>query len=197
MIDDPNVEMIICPITGALAMMSKPLALIWSRRRTTDKPIFVVWGSPDGAMPCTPTSSWPATPVFRPSTTACRRQRMVRPSRFRGQLPRRSPSRSPQVEAASATSGLLAPGRGVVGYESKQLLTAWHSVTDDRLAHRPPRRLAPTRRLPGRHEGRRDLLHKSDLGLVEVGLTSAAEVKRAYNELLERAQRPTEARSTA
>ena len=34
-----------------------------------------------------------------------------------------------------------------------------------------------------------DLLHKSDLGLVEVGLTSAAEVKRAYNELIERAQK--------
>src|SRR5262249_45336712 len=45
---DPNVDLIICPITGALATISKPLAIDLAEvAKTTDKPIFVVWGSPD------------------------------------------------------------------------------------------------------------------------------------------------------
>jgi acyl-CoA synthetase (NDP forming) len=44
---DPNVDVIICPITGALASMSKPLARdLVAVAETTDKPICVIWGSP-------------------------------------------------------------------------------------------------------------------------------------------------------
>ena len=48
-IADPNVDLLLCPITGALASMSLPLARdIVDVAQTTDKPIFVVWGSPVG-----------------------------------------------------------------------------------------------------------------------------------------------------
>ena len=40
-------DVIICPITGALASMSKPLARdLVEVAETTDKPICVIWGSP-------------------------------------------------------------------------------------------------------------------------------------------------------
>jgi len=44
---DPSVDLIICPITGALASMSKPLARdLVAVAETTDKPICAIWGSP-------------------------------------------------------------------------------------------------------------------------------------------------------
>src|SRR3954469_24661706 len=47
LVADPNVDVIICPITGALASMSKPLARdLIEVAETTDKPICVIWGSP-------------------------------------------------------------------------------------------------------------------------------------------------------
>ena len=47
LVADPNVDVIICPITGALASMSKPLARdLVEVAETTDKPICAIWGSP-------------------------------------------------------------------------------------------------------------------------------------------------------
>ncbi|MBV8304805.1 MAG: CoA-binding protein, partial [Acidimicrobiia bacterium] len=49
---DPNVDLLLCPITGALASMSGRLARdIVDAAQTTDKPVFVVWGSPVGDEP--------------------------------------------------------------------------------------------------------------------------------------------------
>src|SRR5205085_5230260 len=49
LIADPDVAVIICPITGALASMSKPLARdLAAAAETTDKPICAIWGSPVG-----------------------------------------------------------------------------------------------------------------------------------------------------
>ncbi|HEY5886254.1 MAG TPA: CoA-binding protein, partial [Acidimicrobiales bacterium] len=44
---DPNVGVLVCPITGALPTMSRPLAEdLVAVAETTDKPIVVIWGSP-------------------------------------------------------------------------------------------------------------------------------------------------------
>src|ERR1700745_194040 len=46
---DPNVDLLLCPITGALASMSNRLAQdLVDASQATDKAIFVVWGSPVG-----------------------------------------------------------------------------------------------------------------------------------------------------
>src|SRR6266542_2076358 len=51
-VSDPNVDIVICPITGALETMSAPLARdLVAVSASTDKPIFVVWGSPVGTEP--------------------------------------------------------------------------------------------------------------------------------------------------
>ena len=49
---DKNVDVLIVPITGALESMSAPMARdLVAVAETTDKPIFVVWGSPVGTEP--------------------------------------------------------------------------------------------------------------------------------------------------
>src|SRR5438270_8608748 len=46
---DPIVDLLLCPITGALPSMSGPLARdLVDAAKTTDKPVLVVWGSPVG-----------------------------------------------------------------------------------------------------------------------------------------------------
>jgi len=197
MIDDPNIDMIICPITGALATMSKPLAQdLVAAAATTDKPILVVWGSPDSTDSVyTDILLGSRLPVFRTFHNCVKaarawfdrrefEQRYVSP--FTKPVTRRS-------KAAAQTDELLAAGRALSEHESKRLLTAYGiPVSDDRLVTSAAEaaRAASTIGYPVVMKvSSPDLLHKSDLGLVEVGLTSAAEVKRTYGDLIERAQR--------
>lgn len=197
MIDDPNVDMIICPITGALATMSKPLARdLVAASETTDKPIFVVWGSPDGSDPVyTDILLKARLPVFR-TFHNCVMAAAAYFERRQFLAGYRSPFDKPvtrKTKAATATRSLLEQGRALSEHESKQLLAEYGiPVTDDRLAGSAAEaaRAASSLGYPVVMKvSSPDLLHKSDLGLVEVGLTSAAEVKRAYSELLERAQK--------
>ena len=49
MLADPNVDLLLCPITGALPSMGNKLCEdLVAAAATTDKPVFVVWGSPVG-----------------------------------------------------------------------------------------------------------------------------------------------------
>jgi len=195
MIDDPNVDMIICPITGALATMSKPLARdLVAASEATDKPIFVVWGSPDGSDPVyTDILLASKLPVFR-TFHNCVQAAAAYFERREFEARYRSPFDKPVIrrsKAAAATDPLLHQGRALSEHESKQLLSAYGiPVTDDRLvtsAAEAARAAADIGYPVVMKVSSPDLLHKSDLGLVEVGVTSAADVKRTYSELLERA----------
>jgi acyl-CoA synthetase (NDP forming) len=197
MIDDPNVEMIICPITGALATMSKPLARdLVAAAESTDKPIFVVWGSPDGSDPVyTDILLASKLPVFR-TFHNCVQAARAWFDRREFEANYHSPFAKPvmrRTKAGRETSDLLLRGRSLSEYESKQLLTAYGiPVTDDRLVSSAGEaaRAASSIGYPVVMKvSSPDLLHKSDLGLVRVGVTSAADVKRAYRELLDGAQK--------
>jgi len=196
MIDDPNVDMIICPITGALATMSKPLAAdLVEAAATTEKPILVVWGSPDGSDPVYTDillkSQLPVFRTFHNCVKAARawfdRQEFERRyvSPFDKPVTRRS-------NAASGTDALFTSGQAMSELDSKQLLQAYGiPVTDDRLVTSAAEaaRAASSIGYPVVMKVvSADLPHKSDLGLVEVGLGNPTEVKRTYVELIERAQ---------
>jgi hypothetical protein len=46
---DKNVDIVIVPITGAVTMFSEPLTRdVIDASKTTDKPIFMIWGAPSG-----------------------------------------------------------------------------------------------------------------------------------------------------
>ena len=72
MLADPNVDLLLCPITGALPSMGNKLCEdLVAAAATTDKPIFVVWGSPVGTEEAyTKTLLRSSVPTFRTFTNA-------------------------------------------------------------------------------------------------------------------------------
>jgi acyl-CoA synthetase (NDP forming) len=72
MLDDPNVDLLVCPITGAVPSMGDKLCEdLVAAAATTDKPIFVVWGSPVGTEEAyTKTLLGSTVPTFRTFTNA-------------------------------------------------------------------------------------------------------------------------------
>ncbi|MEJ5254113.1 MAG: acetate--CoA ligase family protein [Acidimicrobiales bacterium] len=191
-LEDPNVDLLICPITGALESISRPMAqsLVDAAERT-DKPILVVWGSPDSTDPVyTEVLLGSRLPVYRTFHNCVLAARAYfdyheHRTRYRSPFARPVTRRSP---AAARTRPLLELGRALSEHESKQLLAAYDiPVTRDLLATSATE-AARAARLIGfpvvMKLSSPDLLHKSDLGLVRVGLRNASEVRRAFTELV-------------
>ena len=87
---DPEVDALICPITGALPSMGDRLAKdLVDVAQTTDKPVFVVWGSPVGDETAYRDILLPSgVPVFRTFANAVRAMRAWADYHaFRGSLP--------------------------------------------------------------------------------------------------------------
>jgi acyl-CoA synthetase (NDP forming) len=212
LVADPNVGVLVCPITGALPTMSRPLAEdLVAVAETTDKPIVVIWGSPLSDDPAYTDVLVPSgLPVFRTfgncvgavkayldhhKFVARHRSPFARPVRTRSKA-------APTVDAllhprsgrdvlSSGTEGRGQNGhRTLSEHESKAVLAAYDiPVTADVLAHSPAEAVKAAGKLgyPVVLKAcSADLAHKSDLGLVAVGVGSAAEVRRTYDELLNR-----------
>ncbi|WP_334143769.1 acetate--CoA ligase family protein [Rhabdothermincola sp.] len=190
-LDDPNIDMLICPITGALASMSRPMAQsLVDAAAHTDKPILVVWGSPDSTDPVyTEVLLGSRLPVFRTFHNCVLAARAYfdhhdflarHRSPFAKPVTRRSP-------AGAGTDHLLSAGRPLSEHESKALLAAYGiPVTRDVLATSAAQAVRAARDIGFPvvlKVSSPDLPHKSDLGLVRVGLHTAAEVQRAFAEL--------------
>ena len=151
---DPNVDVLIVPITGALAMFSEPFTRdLVDVAETTDKPIFVVWGSPpgtddtyylrllDGGLPVFRTFGncvQAVRPYFDYWTFAARLPLAVRQtcraSRCRPRAEARAPARP------GAAGGTLSE------HASKQLLAAYGIRTSRDVLCDERRRSGPGRR---------------------------------------------------
>jgi acyl-CoA synthetase (NDP forming) len=199
---DPNVDLVMCPITGALPTMAGPLArdLVAAAART-DKPLLVVWGSPSGEEPAYKETLLKSdVPTFRSFTNAVMaakayfdHHRFVDGYRSAFARPARRPS-----PAAERARRLVVPrgrprpsGTTLSERESKALLKAYGIAV-------PTEVVATSAAEAVRAAGRTgypvvlkvvsaDIPHKSDLGLVEVGVRSDAEVRRAFRRLIETA----------
>jgi acyl-CoA synthetase (NDP forming) len=201
LIADPEVDLIICPITGALDRISRPLATdLVAAATTTDKPIFVVWGSPDTSDPVYTEvllpSSLPTFRTFHNCVAAARAYADRRAFRAGYESPfapaavRSLLERSP---AAAVVEPLLAGEGALDERRAKQVLQAYGiATTTDLLATSATAagRAATTIGFPVVMKiCSPDLPHKSDHGLVEIGVASAADARRAFARLVERAQR--------
>ncbi|HEY5695868.1 MAG TPA: acetate--CoA ligase family protein [Acidimicrobiales bacterium] len=195
---DPNVGVLVCPITGALPTMSRPLAEdLVAAAATTDKPIVVIWGSPLTDDPAYVGVLVPSgLPVFRTfgnCVGAVKAYLDHHEFRARHASPFAKPVRS-RSPAAPLADALLANSRSGTGplseFESKGVLAAYGiPVTDDKLCHSPAEAVKAAAALgyPVVMKAcSADLAHKSDLGLVVVDIGSAAEVRRTYADLVER-----------
>lgn len=193
-IADPNVDLVICPITGALETLSRPLAqsLVDAASRT-DKPILVVWGSPDCTDPVYTEVLLPSgLPVFRTFHNCVQAARAwVDWHAFRARY--RSPFARPVLRRSPAARRIdpLLAGGALGERESKEVLRAYGiPTTRDVLASSAAEAVRAAATLGGPvvlKVASPDIAHKSDLGLVRVGLRSAGEIRRAHAELLDAA----------
>ena len=197
---DPKVDIIVVPITGAVTAFSKPFTRdLVEVAKTTDKPIFVVWGSPPG----TDDTYYfrlldGGLPVFR-TFGNCTAALRAYSDYWRFAAHHESPfSTAPMKPLAAAKQARAiieqaAPGTALSEWQSKQVLAAYgiRSSRDQlcttaasavKAAHAIGMPVVMKISSP-------DLLHKSDLGLVKVGVGTTKDVRAAYDALLTKARR--------
>ncbi|NGO08431.1 acetate--CoA ligase family protein [Streptomyces sp. HC44] len=191
-LDDPAVGVLICPITGPFPPMSDQLAQdLVDAAEETDKLVCVVWGSPVGTESAYREillgSSRVATfRTFANCITAVRAH--LDHARFTASY--RSPfdeaprTHSPSFRKAQA---LMRPGQQLSEHAAKQLLRAYGIRV-------PREQLVTSAAAAVRAAGLvgypvvmkasgAQVAHKTELGLVKIGLTSASQVRDAYREL--------------
>lgn len=197
---DPAVDLLICPITGALPSMGNRLAKdLVDVSKTTDKAVFVVWGSPVGdEVAYQEILLKSQVPTFRTFSNAVKaaaayfeHHRFTK--RYRSPFARPVKRPSPCVaRAASVLDEASAAGRSLSEHESKELLAAYGiPVSRDFLCRSRPEAVAAARKIGGPVVLKvvsPDILHKSDLGLLEVGVTGDRDVRSAYARLMDRAE---------
>ncbi|GAA3392427.1 acetate--CoA ligase family protein [Streptomyces roseoviridis] len=189
---DPEVGVLICPITGPFPPMSDRLAqdLVDAAERT-DKLVCVVWGSPVGTEDAYRTTLLGSSRVATFRTFGnCIGAVKAWLDHHRFTTGYRSPfdeaprTPSPSLRKARA---LLRPGLRLSEHAAKQLLRAYgirvpreQLVTSAAAAVRAAGLVGYP--VVMKASGAR-LAHKTELGLVKVGLTSASQIRDAYREL--------------
>ncbi|MFB9580252.1 acetate--CoA ligase family protein [Streptomyces goshikiensis] len=189
---DPSVGVLICPITGPFPPMSDRLAqdLVDAAERS-DKLVCVIWGSPVGTEEAYRTTLLGSSRVatfrtFGNCITAVRaylgHHRFTAGYRSPFEDTPRTPS--PSYRKAQA---LMRPGQQLSEHAAKQLLRAYgirvpreQLVTSAAAAVRAAGLVGypVVMKASGPQLG-----HKTELGLVKIGLTSASQIRDAYREL--------------
>ncbi|MFF2846923.1 acetate--CoA ligase family protein [Streptomyces sp. NPDC058001] len=189
---DPSVGVLICPITGPFPPMSDKLAQdLVDAAEQTDKLVCVVWGSPVGTEDAYRTTLLGSSRVATFRTFAnCITAVRAYLDHHRFTTAYRSPfedaPRTPSPSFRKAQS-LMRPGRRLSEHAAKQLLRAYGIRV-------PREQLVTSAAAAVRAAGLvgypvvmkasgAQLAHKTELGLVKVGLTSASQVREAYREL--------------
>jgi acyl-CoA synthetase (NDP forming) len=197
---DKNVDIVVVPITGAVTMFSDPLTRdVIAASQTTTKPIFVIWGAPsgtddtyyhrllDGGLPTFRTFSncVAAVKSYVDYWTFAARHK----SPFKD-----APTRpSPAAKEARALLDGLEPGEALSEAGSKELLRLYGVTTSrDELCTSAAEAARAAKKIGFPvvlKVSSPDLLHKSDAGLVRVGVESAKDVRAVYDELLTQAKK--------
>ncbi|WP_405447911.1 acetate--CoA ligase family protein [Streptomyces erythrochromogenes] len=189
---DPSVGVLICPITGPFPPMSDRLAQdLVDAAEQTDKLICVIWGSPVGTEDAYRTTLLGSSRVatfrtFGNCITAVRaylgHHRFT--ARYRSPFEDAPRTPSPSYRKAQA---LMRPGQQLSEHAAKQLLRAYgirvpreQLVTSAAAAVRAAGLVGypVVMKASGPQLG-----HKTELGLVKIGLTSASQIRDAYREL--------------
>jgi acetate---CoA ligase (ADP-forming) len=212
MLADPNVDLLLCPIAGAVPAMANKLCQdLVEAAATTDKPVFVVWGSPVGTEEAYTTTLLQSTvPTFRTFTNAVmaakayfdhHRFAASYVSAFAHPALRPSPARKkalPLLTAGGLAKGGSGGGTGGGGrslseQDSKALLEAYGiAVPKERIATSPAEAAKAAKRIGYPVVMKivsADIPHKSDLGLVAVGVRDGDDARRTYKRLVATAKK--------
>ena len=211
MLADPNVDLLLCPITGALPSMGNKLCEdLVEAAATTDKPIFVVWGSPVGTEEAyTKTLLESTVPTFRTFTNVVMaakayfdHHRFVASyqSAFDRPVLRPSPARKaalPVVAPGGARRNGHGAGAGagesLSEQDSKALLQAYGIALPKERIVTSAAEAAKAAKKVGYPVVMKivspDILHKSDLGLVAVGVRDEDDARWTYKRLVATAKK--------
>ncbi|WP_405992664.1 acetate--CoA ligase family protein [Streptomyces sp. NBC_00986] len=191
-LDDPEVGVLVCPVTGPFPPLSDKLVEdLVAAAEETDKLVCVVWGSPVGTEPAYRERLLGSSRVATFRTvgnciTALRayfsHHRFVHA--YRSPFDEAPRALSPSFRKAQA---LMRPGQQLSEHAAKQLLRAYGIRV-------PREQLVTSAAAAVRAAGLvgypvvmkasgAQIAHKTELGLVKVGLTSASQVRDAYREL--------------
>ncbi|MEW5625126.1 acetate--CoA ligase family protein [Streptomyces hydrogenans] len=189
---DPSVGVLICPITGPFPPMSDRLAQdLVDAAEATDKLVCVVWGSPVGTEDAYRTTLLGSSRVATFRTFAnCIGAVKAYLDHHRFTADYRSPfDEAPRTPSPSfrKAQALMRPGQRLSEHAAKQLLRAYGIRV-------PREQLVTSAAAAVRAAGLvgypvvmkasgGQLAHKTELGLVKVGLTSASQVRDAYRDL--------------
>ncbi len=187
---DPDIAALICPITGAFPPMSDRLAQdLVDVAETTDKPVCVIWGSPVGTEHAyrdilLSSSRVAVFRTFGNCVTAVKA--WLDYHRFAATYA--SPfARLPHASGAVGAARAMLLGGALSEFDSKRLLAAYGvPTTREELVVDAETAVAAANRIgyPVVMKGcGADLLHKTELGLVRVGVDNDNDVRRIFDEL--------------
>lgn len=191
-LDDPQVGVLICPITGPFPPMSDKLAQdLVDAAEQTDKLVCVVWGSPVGTEDAYRRTLLGSSRVATFRTFAnCITAVRAHLDHHRFTTGYRSPfDEAPRTPSPSfrKAQALMRPGQQLSEHAAKQLLRAYgirvpreQLVTSAAAAVRAAGLVGYPVVMKASGP---QLAHKTELGLVKIGLTSASQVRDAYREL--------------
>ncbi|MFI9203560.1 acetate--CoA ligase family protein [Streptomyces sp. NPDC053048] len=191
---DPSIGVLVCPVTGPFPPLSDRLVQdLVDAAENTDKLVCVVWGSPVGTEDAYRTTLLGSSRVatfrtFSNCVTAIRayldHHRFT--AGYRSPFDNAPRTLSPSARKAQA---LLRPGEQLSEHAAKQLLRAYgirvpreQLVTSAAAAVRAAAQIGYPVVMKASGP---QLAHKTELGLVKIGLTSASQVRDAYRELTE------------
>ncbi|WP_282794022.1 acetate--CoA ligase family protein [Streptomyces sp. CC224B] len=189
---DPEVGVLVCPVTGPFPPLSDKLVRdLVAAAEDTDKLVCVIWGSPVGTEDAYRTTLLGSSRVatfrtFANCVTAVRaylgHHRFA--ASYRSPFDEAPRTPSPSFRKAQA---LLRPGHQLSEHAAKQLLRAYgirvpreQLVTSAAAAVRAAGQVGYP--VVMKASGAR-IAHKTELGLVRTGLTSASQVRDAYRDL--------------
>ncbi|PSJ26242.1 pimeloyl-CoA synthetase [Streptosporangium nondiastaticum] len=192
LLDDPSVGVLICPVPGPFPPLSDRLVrdLVAAAERT-DKLVCVVWGSPVGTEDAYRTTLLGSSRVatfrtFSNCITAVRAYLAHHRFTDAYRSPFDTAPRTPSPSARKAQE-LMRPGEQLSEHAAKQLLRAYgirvpreQLVTSAAAAVRAAGLVGYPVVMKASGP---QLAHKTELGLVKIGLTSASQVRDAYREL--------------
>jgi acyl-CoA synthetase (NDP forming) len=197
---DKNVDILIVPITGAVAHFSGPLTRdCIEAAKLTHKPIFMIWGAPsgtddtyykrllDGGLPTFRTfhNCVAAVKAYADYWTFA--------ARYRSPFTDAPTTALPAAKKARELLEGLKPGEALSEWDSKQILKAYGIKTSkDELCTSAAEAVKAAKAIGYpvvMKISSPDLLHKSDAGLVRVGVSTPKDVRAAYDELVRKAKR--------
>jgi acetate---CoA ligase (ADP-forming) len=200
LVADPNIDLLVVPITGAVEMFSEPFTRdLVEVAKTTDKPIFVIWGAPagtddtfyfrllDGGLP-----------VFRTYANCVKAVRAYLDywdfaGRYRSPFTDAPTEPLPAAAKARRAMADASPHGALSEHASKHVLKDYGiRASRDALCESATQAVEAAKRIGYpvvMKVSSPDLTHKSDLGLVRLGVGSAREVRSAYDELMARLRR--------